>query len=278
MTLKIAYQGVPGAYSHIAGQTVYPGAEYVSCLSFEEAMNAVQNSNADLAMIPVENSNAGRVSDVHFLLPQTGLHIIGEFFLRIRHQLLGLKGAKLEDIKTASSHPQALAQCSEFLKIHQIQPVQRIDTALSCQDIIAAQDKQKAAIASSLAAEIYDLDILAPNIENANNNTTRFLIMSPRAEVPADDGSKFITSFIFKAKNIPAALYKALGGFATNGINITKLESYLLDGKFISAQFYAEIESHPSRRAFKNAFEELNFFSEEVHILGSYRANPYRDL
>lgn len=278
MNLKIAYQGVPGAYSHIAAQTVYPGAEYVSCLSFEEALKAVSESGVDFAMIPVENSNAGRVSDVHFLLPQTGLHIVGEFFLRIEHQLLGLKGAKLEQIKTASSHPQALAQCSAFLKQHHIQPVQRIDTALSCQDIIRDQDPSKAAIASRLAAEIYHLDKVAPNIENANNNTTRFLIMSREAQVPENDGGKFITSFIFKAKNIPAALYKALGGFATNGINLTKLESYLLEGRFISAQFYVEIEAHPHETSFKNAFEELSFFSEDVHILGSYPAHPYRDL
>ena len=278
MKLKIAYQGVPGAYSYIAAKTIYPDQEYVSCLSFEQAMNSVQSGETDFAMIPVENSNAGRVSDVHFLLPQTGLSIVGEFFLRIQHQLLGLPDAELKDIKTASSHPQALAQCSTFLKKHNIRPVQRIDTALSCQDVINNKDKSQAAIASKSAAEIYGLKILAPDIENANNNTTRFLIMSPKAVVPEDDGSTFITSFIFKAKNIPAALYKALGGFATNGINITKLESYLLEGKFVSAQFYVEIESHPARQSFKNAFEELKFFSSELHILGTYQAHPYRYL
>lgn len=278
MKLKIAYQGVAGAYSHIACQTVYPGAEYFACASFEEAMAAVTDKKVDFAMIPVENSNAGRVSDVHFLLPSTGLHIVGEFFLRIEHQLLGLPGSKLSEVKTASSHPQALAQCSEFLKNHQIQPVQRIDTALSCQDILTAQDKTKAAIASRLAGEIYGLEILAPNIENASNNTTRFLIMSQEEIVPEYDGGRFITSFIFKAKNIPAALYKALGGFATNGINLTKLESYLLDGKFISAQFYVEIEAHPNQQAFRNAFDELRFFADEVHMLGSYAAHPYRYL
>lgn len=278
MTIKIAYQGVPGAYSHIAAQSVYPGQEYVSCLSFADAMNAVQNAEVDFAMIPVENSNAGRVSDVHFLLPDTGLHIIGEFFLRIEHMLLGLPDATLENLQTASSHPQALAQCSHFLAAHRIRPVQRIDTALSCQDIINAKDTTKAAIASRLAAEIYGLKILAANVENAANNTTRFLIMSRNNQVQPDDGSTFITSFIFKAKNIPAALYKALGGFATNGINITKLESYLLDGKFISAQFYVEIEAHPAAQNFKNAFEELRFYAEEVHMLGSYQAHPYRYL
>ena len=277
MKLKIAYQGVAGAYSHIACRTVYPGQEYTACLSFEEAMNKVASGEVNLAMIPVENSNAGRVSDVHFLLPSTGLHIVGEFFLRIEHQLLGLPGAELSDIKTASSHPQALAQCSAFLKRHQIVPVQRIDTALSCEDVINTGDKTKAAIASRLAAEIYGLKILAPNIENASNNTTRFLIMSRDESIPEDDGTTFITSFIFKAKNIPASLYKALGGFATNGINITKLESYLLEGKFVSAQFYVEIEGHPARRSFKNAFEELKFFSEAIHVLGTYPAHPYRN-
>ena len=276
--MRIAYQGVAGAYSHIASMTVYPGQEYLPCDTFEKAMKLVSEGEADLAMIPVENSNAGRVSDVHFLLPQTGLHIIGEFFLPINHQLLGLPGTKLADVKSASSHPQALAQCSEFLKRHGIEPTARIDTALSCQDVLKFQDKSIAAIASKLAGEIYGLDVVAPNVENARNNTTRFLIMAREPEIPEDDGGAFITSFIFKAKNIPAALYKALGGFATNGINITKLESYLLEGKFVSAQFYAEIESHPSRKAFQNAFDELKFFSESIHVLGTYRANKYRYL
>ena len=276
--MRIAYQGVAGAYSHIASMTVYPGQEYLPCDTFEKAMKLVSEGEADLAMIPVENSNAGRVSDVHFLLPQPGLHIIGEFFLPINHQLLGLPGTKLADVKSASSHPQALAQCSEFLKRHGIKPTARIDTALSCQDVLKFQDKSIAAIASKLAGEIYGLDVVAPNVENARNNTTRFLIMAREPEIPEDDGGAFITSFIFKAKNIPAALYKALGGFATNGINITKLESYLLEGKFVSAQFYAEIESHPSRKAFQNAFDELKFFSESIHVLGTYRANKYRYL
>lgn len=274
----IAYQGVAGAYSHIACQQVYPNNQYLACDSFAIAMQAVQSGQADLAMIPVENSNAGRVTDVHFLLPQTGLQIIGEFFLRIEHQLLGLKGAKLSDIASASSHPQALAQCSDFLEQHQIKPLQRIDTARSCEDIIREADIHKAAIASKLAAEIYQLEILASNIENAHNNTTRFLIMSQNKNLPENNGERFITSFVFKAKNIPAALYKALGGFATNGINITKLESYLLEGKFISAQFYLEIEAHPAEKSFQNALEELQFFAENVHILGSYQAHPYRYL
>lgn len=278
MKLKIAYQGVAGAYSHIAAMSVYPNQEYIACDTFENAMDLVQKGFVDFAMIPVENSNAGRVADVHFLLPQTGLSIVGEFFLRIEHQLLGLKGSRIEDITQALSHPQALAQCADFLQKHNIKPVARIDTAKSCEFVLEEGDNTKAAIASKLAAEIYGLDILASNIENASNNTTRFLIMSKTPVIPEDDGEKFITSFIFKAKNIPAALYKALGGFATNGINITKLESYLLEGKFVSAQFYVEIEAHPSQQSFKNAFEELKFFSEHVHVLGTYQAHPYRYL
>ena len=274
--MKIAYQGVAGAYSHIASMQVFPNQEYVSCETFEEAMNKTANGEVDIAMIPVENSNAGRVSDVHFLLPKTGLHIVGEYFLRIEHQLLGVKDAKLEDIQAASSHPQALAQCSEFLKNHNIKPMARIDTAKSCEDVVAWQDKTKAAIASKLAAEIYGLQILASNIENASNNTTRFLIMSREDAIPENDGGKFITSFIFKLKNIPAALYKALGGFATNGINMTKLESYLLDGKFVSAQFYAEIEAHPDTKAYQNAFEELQFFSDYFQVLGTNVSARYR--
>ena len=186
--------------------------------------------------------------------------------------------SKLEDIVLASSHPQALSQCSEFLKKYNILSEARIDTAKSCEDIKKNNDKTKAAIASKLAAKIYDLDILASNIENAQNNTTRFLILSSSHDVPKISDDKFITSFVFKVKSIPAALYKALGGFATNGINIVKLESYLLDGKFVAAQFYVEAECHPSSEAFKNAFEELKFFSnsEGVKILGTYKKGSYR--
>ena len=270
--LKITYQGVAGAYSHIAARNVFLDAEYLSCETFEIAMAKVQNHEADYAMIPVENSNAGRVSDVHFLLPKMNLFIVDEYYLRVEHQLLGLKGAKLQDIVLASSHPQALAQCSEFLKQHHIQSEARIDTAKSCEDVLRWNDKSKAAIASKLAAEIYGLDVLATNIENAHNNTTRFLVLSREHVVPLFENKKYMTSFIFTVKSIPAALYKALGGFATNGINIHKLESYLVNGKFVSAQFYVEAECHPETQAFKNAFEELRFFSEEnsIKILGTY--------
>lgn len=272
MKLKIAYQGVAGAYSNIAAKNLYPESVYVPCETFEEAMNKVQNAEVDFAVIPVENSTAGRVSDVHFLLPKTGLHIVGEYFLPVHHQLLALEGTKLEDIKVAMSHPQALAQSAEFLAKHGIFPEARIDTAKSCEFVLEYQDKSKAAIASELAGEIYGLDVVAKNIETMQNNTTRFLIMSREAVVPEFDGEDFITSFIFKARNIPAALYKALGGFATNGINLTKIESYLEQGTFVSAQFYVEVEAHPEQKGFKNAMEELKFFSDNVHVLGTYYA------
>ncbi len=274
--LKIAYQGVAGAYSHIACMELFPRQEYYACDTFENAMEMVKNGIVDKAVIPVENSHAGRVTDVHFLLPEAGLHISGEHFLRIEHQLLAVKGAKLQDIVSAASHPQALAQCSDFLKQHNIKAVSRIDTAKSCEKIALEQDLTKAAIASKLAAQIYGLDILASNIENANNNTTRFLIMQKEEEFPIDDGGEYITSIVFTTKHIPAALYKVLGGFATNGINISKLESYLLNGKFFSARFYVEVEQHINSKALQYALAELKFFSEEYQILGCYPAHPYR--
>lgn len=274
--LKIAYQGVPGAYSHIACQELFPNQEYIACDTFEIAMELVNNGTVDKAVIPVENSNAGRVTDVHFLLPEAGLHITGEHFLRIEHQLLAIKGARLENIVSAASHPQALAQCSEFLKKHNIKAISRIDTAKSCEKIVLEQDATKAAIASKLAAQIYDMEILAYNIENTCNNTTRFLIMQKEMVTPIDDGGDFITSIVFTTRHIPAALYKVLGGFATNGINISKLESYLLNGKFFSARFYIEVERHIESKALQYALAELKFFSEEYQILGCYKAHSYR--
>lgn len=278
MSQRIAFQGVFGAYSHLACQELFPAAEYLPCPDFGEAFAAVQNGVADIAVIPIENSNAGRVADVHFLLSQTPLHIIGEHFLRIRHQLLGLPNSRLQDITRAISHPQALAQCSNFLQANRIRPEAQSDTALSCRILLDDGDPSTAAIASSAAAKIYGLKVLAADIENANNNTTRFLIMSRDNIIPANDGGEFITSLIFKAKNIPAALYKALGGFATNNLNITKLESYLLNGKFVSAQFYLEVEAHPESTAYQNALAELAFFSDSHIHLGTYRAHPYRRI
>ena len=240
-------------------------------------MNAVHNKDADLALIPVENSEAGRVTDVHFLLPKSDLYIIGEAFLSVHHQLLGLKGTNINDIKEVFSHAQALAQCRVFLEKNKITPIQYIDTAASCEKILKNQDKSQAAIASKLAAELYNLEVIAEDIETAANNTTRFLIMAPTPQIPEpEEGKKYITSILFKARNIPAALYKALGGFATNAINITKLESYLENGRFVSASFYLEAEAHPEQQAWKNALEELKFFASDIHILGTYAANPFR--
>ena len=270
--MKVTYQGVAGAYSHIAAKEVFPEAEYVACETFEQATKLVEDGSADYAVIPVENSNAGRISDVHFLLLKTSLSIRYEHFLRVEHQLLGLQNSDINCISSAISHPQALAQCSDFLEQHNISTEAKIDTAKSCKEIINSNDKHKAAIASKLAAEIYGLKILASNIENSNNNTTRFLVMGTNNQIPDDDDSLFITSCIFRTKSIPAALYKALGGFATNGINIVKLESYLINDKFLSARFYIEFESHPQRQTFKNAFNELSFFADDIQILGTYKS------
>lgn len=272
MKLKVAYQGVSGAYSHISSMNIFPNSEYVACDTFEIAMDLVSNNLVDYAVIPVENSNAGRVADVHFLLPTMGLYIVQEYFLRVEHQLLAYPGTKLEDIKYAVSHPQALAQCSNFLKKHNIKAVARIDTAKSCESISEDKPKDKAAIASKLAGELYHLEAIASNIENDSTNTTRFLILSKEEKLPEIDGADFITSFVYRVKNIPAALYKSLGGFATNGINITKIESYLVDGKFVSAQFYVEAEGHPKQQSFQRAIDELKFYSDKLQILGTYKA------
>lgn len=279
MTKIIAFQGVFGAYSHIACQELFPNETFLPCNDFTDAFNAVQQSKADYAVIPIENSNAGRVADVHFLLSETPLHIIGEHFLPIHHQLLGLPDSHIQDITTAYSHPQALSQCNIFLHQNNITAIPQTDTAESCKILLEKQDKTIAAIASSSAADIYGLKILSSDIENVANNTTRFLIMSPQPDIPTyTDNKKFITSLLFTAKNIPAALYKCLGGFASNNLNITKLESYLLNGKFISAQFYLEVEAHPDQEPLKNALSELKFFSKNCTILGTYQAHPYRYL
>ena len=277
MTKTIAFQGTFGAYSHLAAQELFPKDQFLPCNDFTQAFNAVQSKNADIAVIPIENSAAGRVTDVHFLLSNTPLHIIGEHFLPIHHQLLGLPQSNLKNIKQAYSHPQALDQCSKFLHKKNIAAIHQTDTAESCRIINEKQDPSIAAIASTYAAEIYNLKILSSNIENATNNTTRFLIMSSTEAIPEyDPNQKFITSLLFTTKNIPAALYKCLGGFVSNNLNITKLESYLLDGKFVSAQFYIEIEAHLDQEPLKNALSELKFFSKSYTILGSYKAHSYR--
>jgi prephenate dehydratase len=278
MSKKIVYQGLPGAYSHLASTSYYPDFEPISCLSFADAFAQVRSGEAELAMIPVENSVAGRVSDIYHLLPEGGLHIVSENYLPVHHNLMALPGTKRADIKAAYSHPMALSQVRKRLRDWKITPVNDLDTAGSAERISQMGDKTAAAIASSLSAEIYGLEILEQNIEDAEHNTTRFLTLSKEAEIPARNGDKVVTSFVFKVRNVPSALYKALGGFATNSINMTKLESYMVEGSFTATQFYADVEGHPDDPSMQHAMEELNFFSEQVYMLGTYLAHPSRNL
>ena len=240
----IAFQGVLGAYSHMACQAVKPEMEVLPCRSFEDMILAVQEGRAELAMVPVENSIAGRVADIHHLLPGSGLYINGEHFQRVNHQLLAPRGATLEDLVEVHSHAQGLAQCRERLRALGLQPVIHPDTAGAAKDIAARGDKSVGAIASALAGEIYDLDVLVPSAEDAEHNTTRFLVMSRTDITPPVNGEAMITTMVFTVRSVPAALYKSLGGFATNGINLTKLESYIRPGSHHNAQFYVDVEGH----------------------------------
>jgi len=280
MPLRISFQGTFGAYMDMACRAVYPDCETLPCFGFEDAFAAVRDGKADLAMIAVENSIAGRVADVHHLLPNGGLHIIGEHYQPIQHHLLAIKGAKLSDITRVESHVQALAQCRTWLRDHNIQPIIHADTAGAAEEISKRGDKTVAAIASHLAGKIYGLESLATNIadkvgKDGTQNTTRFLILAQEAQNPPPE-IPCMTSLVFRVRSVPAALYKALGGFATNGINITKIESYLVDGTFTAAQFYVDVEGHPTSTPLRLALEELAFFAHEVKILGVYPAHPFR--
>ncbi|MDH3335678.1 MAG: prephenate dehydratase [Rhodospirillaceae bacterium] len=274
----IAFQGMPGANSDLACRSVFPNMETLPCYSFEDAFGAVHDGRARLAMIPIDNSVAGRVADIHHLLPDSGLFIVGEHFQRICHHLLAVSGSKIDDITHIHSHVHALNQCRGLIKELGVEPVVHADTAGAAQMIAQNGDKTQGAIASKLAAEIYGLDILRENIEDAQHNTTRFLIMSlnPKDTLNVSADSLMMTSFVFRVKNIPAALYKALGGFASNGINMTKLESYLVGGSFQAAQFYAEVEGDPADPALERALDELKFFTHEIKILGTFPASPER--
>ncbi|MCB1840273.1 MAG: prephenate dehydratase [Rhodospirillales bacterium] len=273
---SIAFQGAPGAYSDMSCRAVYPGVQTVPYNSFNEAFAAVAEGRTDLAMIPVDNTIAGRVADVHHLLPSWELFIIGEHFQPVNMMLLGVKGAKIEDIKYVHSHVHALPQCRKFIEKLEISPRIHADTAGAAKEIAERNDKVHAAIASSLAAEIYGLDILEENIEDRKHNTTRFLVLSPEPHIPdLSAGGDVITSLFFEVRNIPAALYKALGGFATNGLSLTKLESYV-DETFQAATFYCDIEGHSESRAFTLALEELGFYAKDVRFLGTYPAHPFR--
>jgi prephenate dehydratase len=278
---RIAYQGEPGANSHQVCLQHYPDAEPVACASFEDVFAAVEGApgaepSADLAMIPIDNSIAGRVADIHHFLPGSGLHIVAEHFLRIRFHLMGIPGSRLEDIKTVHSHVHALGQCRKIIREHDLTPVISGDTAGAAREVVEAADPTQGAISPPLAAEIYGLDVLAEDVEDEDHNTTRFVVLS-RDLVEAEPGNgPVVTSFIFNVRNLPAALYKALGGFATNGVNMTKLESYMVGGEFTATQFLAEVDGHPSDVGLSRALEELRFFTTDVKILGVYPADPFR--
>lgn len=272
----IAFQGVHGANSDLACRQVFPDMETLPCYSFEDAFAAVHQGRARLVMIPIDNSVAGRVADIHHLLPDSGLFITGEHFQRIDHHLLAVPGAVQSDITHIHSHVHALNQCRKLISELGVEPVVHADTAGAAQMISERGDKTQGAIASKLAGEIYGLNSLKANIEDAEHNTTRFLVMSASPEKIAPGSGATVTSFVFRVKNIPAALYKALGGFASNGINMTKLESYLVGGSFQAAQFYAEVDGHPEDAALGRALEELSFFTHEVKILGTFPASPAR--
>ena len=273
---RVSYQGEPGANSHLACREMFPDLDAVACATFEDALAAVKGGDARYAMIPIENSVAGRVADIHHLLPGAGLHIVGEHFLRVRHQLLAAPGATLATVTKALSHTQALGQCRNTLRRLGLRPVPEADTAGSARIVAEANDPTLAAIASSLAAEIYGLEILEADIEDEQHNTTRFVVLANEpGDTRAGDGP-IVTTFVFRVRNVPAALYKAMGGFATNGVNMTKLESYQLDGRFVATMFYADIEGHPDDPPVARALEELSFFSSELKILGAYKASPYR--
>jgi len=272
----IVFQGEPGANSHIACQEAFPDMMERPCDTFEEVFAAVKDGEARLAMIPIENSVAGRVADIHHLLPGSGLYIIGEHFLPIRFQLMSVKGATLGGLKSVQSHVMALGQCRKLIAEMKLRAVVGADTAGSARQIAEAGDVTRSALAPALAADIYGLEILKRDVEDAAHNTTRFIIMAAEPDDAEPEDGLVITSFIFKVRNVPAALYKAMGGFATNGVNMTKLESYQVGGSFNATQFYADVEGHPSSRNVRLALEELEFFCSELKILGVYKSSPFR--
>ncbi len=277
-TNRIAFQGEPGANSDTACRDMYPGMEPLPCPTFEDAFNAVESGKADLGMIPIENTIAGRVADIHHLLPESKLHIVGEYFLPIHFQLMVLKGVDRKEIKTIHSHIHALGQCRKYIRKNGWKAIVAGDTAGAARMIADVGDRSMGALAPRLAAELYGLDILEENVEDTETNVTRFVVLTKGkewVERPTPDAA-MMTTFIFRVRNVPAALYKAMGGFATNGVNMTKLESYQL-GAFTATLFYADIEGHPEDPGVKNALEELRFFSREVRILGVYPRSASRE-
>ena len=276
MNHVIAYQGEPGAFSHQSCRAVYPDWETLPCPTFEDAFAAVTEGRAGLAMIPIENSIAGRVADIHALMPGSGLHIVGEFFLPVHFQLLGVPGATIDGLRSVHSHVHALGQCRKLIRRLGLKAQVAGDTAGSAREVAGWGDPSRASLAPRLAAGIYGLDVLAEDVEDEDHNTTRFVVLSKEpGDAPADRGL-VVTTFVFRVRNLPAALYKALGGFATNGVNMTKLESYMVEGEFTATQFLADVEGHPEDAAVRRAFDELQFFSREFRVLGTYPAHPFR--
>jgi prephenate dehydratase len=273
---RVAFQGEPGAYANLAAREALPNAMVIPRPTFEDAVAAVRDGDTDLCIIPVENSLHGRIADIHHLLPEAGLYIIGEHFLRIRHQLLGIKGAALSGLKVAISQAPALGQCRKIIRDMKLTAQNWHDTAGSARHVAELKDPAIAAIASALAGEIYGLEVLKADVEDEAHNMTRFLIMAREPDNAPRNAVPVITTFIFRVRNVPAALYKALGGFATNGVNMTKLESYQLGGSFNATQFYADVEGHPDDPSVKLALEELGFFTDELTILGVYPAHGAR--
>jgi prephenate dehydratase len=277
MSVVVSYQGEPGAFSSQAALQVFPDCELLPCRTFEDALAAVSDGAARYGMIPIDNSIAGRVADIHHLLPRSGLHIIGEHFLPIRFHLMAVEGATLATLQTVQSHIHALGQCRKIIRKLGLKAEVAADTAGSARQVAEAGDPTRAAIAPHIAAEVYGLNILMEDIEDEKHNTTRFVVLSKYPEFARQGSGKTVTTLIFQVRNLPAALYKALGGFATNGVNMTKLESYMVDGHFSATMFYSDVEGHPDDPALKRALDELAFFSKELKILGVYPAHAFRD-
>ncbi len=273
---RVAFLGQPGSYSDLAARAVFPDASTLACRSFEDAFAAVGEGNADRAVIPIENSQAGRVADVHHLLPNSGLHIVAEHFQPVDHMLLAPKGATIAGLSRVRSHAQSLMQCRRTIRDLGLETISAPDNATAAELVAKAGDPAEAAIASELAGSLFGLEVLRRSIQDDPNNTTRFVVLSRVAEVPEMEEGPAITSLLFRVRNVPASLYKALGGFATNGINLSRLESYIVDGRFVSAQFFVDADGHPDQRSMRLALEELRFFTREVKVLGVFRASPYR--
>ena len=275
----IAYQGVPGAYSHLSCRKAYPELEAYACETFAEAMFMVEGGKAKLAMIPLENSTAGRVEEIYRLMPKTELHIVGEHFEPVNHCLLAAKGSSIDDLKSVASHPQALAQCDQHIKNLGLRPIAGLDTAGSAAELSQNPIEGHAAIASSLAAELYGLEIIRENFQDKTGNTTRFMILARDSFMPQfDPDIRFMTSIMFTVRNIPASLYKALGGFSTNGVNMLKLESYMASDTMRVSSFHLDVEGHPDEPAMHYALQELDFFAKDVRIMGTYPWHPFRSL